>query len=290
MKCPPRWRDSNPARSAAVFSRPSPSRIERAIAGLLIESTSSVCFASSGVEVRERDAERPVPHRGSVGRGVDDRLGDRAGAARHHFLDDLADRRVEPFPEEERREVPSLAGEQEVDEIVDDEVDGQGPFTARARLKEQEVARAAEKQVPAADVILEEALEDADLGARDAPLAILEALWIAELELEARGREAVLPQQQDARHRLRRVHPPAAAIAAERRGRLDEREAAVGIRQAEPSGLGQHRIDAVRDLPGGVLEESQVSIVSRVHEDLELHAGDLPGPALEARRQQVRPA
>ncbi len=55
-----------------------------------------------------------------------------------------------------------------------------------------------------------------------------------------------------------------------------------------PSRLASVRIalDAVRDLLGGVFEESQVSIVALVHENLELHAGDLSGPALEARREQ----
>ena len=95
----------------------------------------------------------------------------------------------------------------------------------------------------------------------------------------------MLPKQQDAWQRLRRVHARTASVGAQRPGHLDDRQAVERVGQPE-SGCG---VEGELDLRGervvGVCQHRHVHQVRRMHQQLELDPGDIERATREPRSE-----
>ena len=100
--------------------------------------------------------------------------------------------------------------------------DRQSLRAAGAGLVEEQIADAARLHVAAGVVVAEELLETVRLGPRETAFLVLVPLRVAEPELEAGGRQTAFADEQHAGRRPLGVHPPAAAVGAQRPRDFDE--------------------------------------------------------------------
>ena len=186
--------------------------------GLEVESVHGALRIFLYVEVGEGACEHRVPDAGAVRDAPDDAAGHRAAAApelaREPGLHHAPDRPAELPVEQVGREVRLAAVDQPVHEVVAQGLQRQGLGAAGAGLVEEEVANAADLHVAACEVGAEELLQPVGLCSRQSALLVLVAFRVAEPELEARGRQTALAEQQHAGRRPLGVHAPAAAVGA----------------------------------------------------------------------------
>ena len=169
---------------------------------------------------------------------------------------------------------------------MDQKIQRDGAFAARAGLKRQYVAQCAVEGVAAADVVPKEVRQYVRLGGRHAALVHLEFVPNEKARLKARRGKAVFAQSDDAGQRLHRIHAPAAAVAAQDAGRFHQAEASIGVADAQLFRFLEQFADALAYRLCRFLEDRDVAQMLRAHQQLDFHARHFNGLALKGRRQQ----